>query len=186
MRFSSSPPAAKPKPRYIIRLLQPDRCNAYHVSADHDVGEFRRYFTVTVMTGDMTGGLKGMCVQSPSTSWSVCWPGAPHPPDYPATKSNLPNVERAAQEPRAQRLGVLNMHALENVVKKTSMIAATLVGAAVLSAAPVSIHWSQDKALSVTQDNAYARVGRPLTPVSVAGVHRRAVRRCAAGVTCHY
>jgi hypothetical protein len=27
-----------------------------------------------------------------------------------------------------------------------------------------------------------ARVGRPLTPVSVAGVGRRTVRRCAAGV----
>ncbi len=31
---------------------------------------------------------------------------------------------------------------------------------------------------------AEARVGRPLTPVSVAGVGRRTVRRCAAGVTC--
>jgi hypothetical protein len=31
---------------------------------------------------------------------------------------------------------------------------------------------------------AEARVGRPLTPVSVAGVARRTVRRCAAGVTC--
>ncbi len=30
--------------------------------------------------------------------------------------------------------------------------------------------------------NAEARVGRPLTPVSVAGVGRRTVRRCAAGV----
>ena len=29
---------------------------------------------------------------------------------------------------------------------------------------------------------AEARVGRPLTPVSVAGVARRSVRRCAAGV----
>lgn len=29
---------------------------------------------------------------------------------------------------------------------------------------------------------ALARVGRPLTPVSVAGVGRRTVRRCAAGV----
>lgn len=29
---------------------------------------------------------------------------------------------------------------------------------------------------------AQARVGRPLTPVSVAGVARRTVRRCAAGV----
>ena len=32
--------------------------------------------------------------------------------------------------------------------------------------------------------NAEARVGRPLTPVSVAGVARRTTRRCAAGVTC--
>jgi hypothetical protein len=30
--------------------------------------------------------------------------------------------------------------------------------------------------------NAEARVGRPLTPVSVAGVARRSVRRCAVGV----
>jgi hypothetical protein len=29
---------------------------------------------------------------------------------------------------------------------------------------------------------AQARVGRPLTPVSVAGVGRRTVRRCAVGV----
>ncbi len=29
---------------------------------------------------------------------------------------------------------------------------------------------------------AEARVGRPLTPVSVAGVGRRTVRRCAAGI----
>lgn len=29
---------------------------------------------------------------------------------------------------------------------------------------------------------AEARVGRPLTPVSVAGVARRTVRRCAAGI----
>lgn len=36
-----------------------------------------------------------------------------------------------------------------------------------------------------TQDltpTAEARVGRPLTPVSVAGVARRTVRRCAVGV----
>jgi hypothetical protein len=31
---------------------------------------------------------------------------------------------------------------------------------------------------------AQAIVGRPLTPVSVAGVARRTVRRCAAGVYC--
>ncbi len=32
--------------------------------------------------------------------------------------------------------------------------------------------------------DAQAKVGRPLTPVSVAGVSRRSRRRCAAGVTC--
>jgi hypothetical protein len=31
---------------------------------------------------------------------------------------------------------------------------------------------------------AYAIVGRPLTPVSVVGVARRSVRRCAVGVYC--
>ena len=31
---------------------------------------------------------------------------------------------------------------------------------------------------------AEAVIGRPLTPVSYAGVARRSARRCAAGVTC--
>ena len=70
-------------------------------------------------------------------------------------------------------------------MKKMSMIGAALIGAALLCAVPVSLHQSQDKGLSLSLDKADARVGRPLTPVSVAGAHRRAVRRCAAGVTCH-
>jgi hypothetical protein len=68
--------------------------------------------------------------------------------------------------------------------KKISVIGATLIGAAVLCAAPISLHQSQNKGLSLSLDKADARVGRPLTAVSVAGAHRRAVRRCAAGVTC--
>ena len=36
--------------------------------------------------------------------------------------------------------------------------------------------------LLVSSRPAEARVGRPLTPVSVAGVARRTVRRCAVGV----
>jgi hypothetical protein len=75
------------------------------------------------------------------------------------------------------------------LVKKISMLGASLVAAAVLCAAPISVQWSQQKGLSVSQDSAYARVGRPLTATSVAGVARRtgrrAVRRCAAGVTCY-
>ena len=74
-------------------------------------------------------------------------------------------------------------------MKKMSMIGAALVGAMILCAVPISAQWSQQKGLSVSVDSAYARVGRPATATSVAGAARRttrrAVRRCAAGVTCY-
>ena len=62
-------------------------------------------------------------------------------------------------------------------MKKISVIGATLVAGAVLCAAPVSLHLSQDKGLSLSVDKAGAVIGRPLTPGSVAGVHRRHERR---------
>ena len=62
-------------------------------------------------------------------------------------------------------------------MKKISVIAATLVGAAVLCAAPISLHQSQDKGLTLSVDKARAVIGRPLTPGSIAGVHRRVERR---------
>src|SRR6188472_1491877 len=62
-------------------------------------------------------------------------------------------------------------------MKKISVITATLVGAAVLCAAPISLHQSQDKGLTLSVDKARAVIGRPLTPGSVAGVHRRHHRR---------
>ena len=62
-------------------------------------------------------------------------------------------------------------------MKKISVIAATLVGAAMLCAAPISLHQSQDKGLTLSVDKARARIGRPLTPGSIAGVHRRHDRR---------
>jgi len=65
----------------------------------------------------------------------------------------------------------------EDVMKKMSMIGATLLGAAVLCAAPISLHQSQNKGLSLSLDSADARVGQPLSAGSVAGVHRRANRR---------
>ena len=58
-------------------------------------------------------------------------------------------------------------------MKKISVIGATLLAAAVLCVAPISLHQS----LSLSMDKAQARIGRPLTPGSVAGVHRRHVRR---------
>ena len=66
-------------------------------------------------------------------------------------------------------------------MKNISVIGATLVAAAVLCAAPISLHQSQDKGLSLSVDKALARIGRPLTPGSVAGVHRRYERRAYRG-----
>ena len=63
---------------------------------------------------------------------------------------------------------------------KKGTILGTIVGAALLTAAPFSLQWSQ-KTVTLSLDSADARVGRPLTPVSVAGVHRRAYRRAAYG-----
>ena len=60
-------------------------------------------------------------------------------------------------------------------MKKLSIFG-LLAGTSLLCAFPVSLQLSQDK-LSVSLDTASARVGRPLTPVSVAGVARRADRR---------
>ena len=62
-------------------------------------------------------------------------------------------------------------------MKKISVIGATLLGAAVLWATPISLHLFQDKGMSLSVDKAQARIGRPLTPGSVAGVHRRYERR---------
>ena len=62
-------------------------------------------------------------------------------------------------------------------MKKISVIGAILVAAAMLSAAPISLQQSQDKGLSLSVDKAQARIGHPLTPGSIAGVHRRVERR---------
>jgi hypothetical protein len=60
---------------------------------------------------------------------------------------------------------------------KKVMVVGAILAAAILSAAPVSLNWSADKGLSVSQDKANAIVGRPATPRSVAGVARRTDRR---------
>ena len=74
-------------------------------------------------------------------------------------------------------------------MKTARMIGATLLGAAILIAAPISLNHAPDRGLSVSLNSAEARIGRPLTPGSIAGVnrrvHRRAYRRCAYGVTCY-
>ena len=60
-------------------------------------------------------------------------------------------------------------------MKKLSMLG-IIGGAALLTAAPFSLQWSQ-KNVALSLDSADARIGRPLTATSIAGVHRRAYRR---------
>jgi hypothetical protein len=45
----------------------------------------------------------------------------------------------------------------------------------------VSVQWPQGGSITVSVGSAQARVGRPLTPVSVAGVARRTTRRHVYG-----
>src|SRR3974390_1336782 len=45
----------------------------------------------------------------------------------------------------------------------------------------LSVGWSEQRGVSLSIESAQARIGRPLTPVSVAGVARRQYRRAAYG-----
>ena len=67
---------------------------------------------------------------------------------------------------------------MRSIIKKGTILG-TIVGAALLTAAPFSLQWSQ-KTVALSLDSADARVGRPLTPMSVAGVHRRAYRHAGS------
>ena len=62
-------------------------------------------------------------------------------------------------------------------MRKLALIGTSVITAAVLSASPVSVKWLAERNVSVSQDKAFAVVGRPATPGSVAGVARRSARR---------
>lgn len=62
-----------------------------------------------------------------------------------------------------------------------SRLLTLIATSALLAAAPLSPHFSSAKAPSISLDSAEARVGRPLTPMSVAGVNRRVHRRAYYG-----
>jgi hypothetical protein len=59
---------------------------------------------------------------------------------------------------------------------KRLSILGVAIASAFLCAVPFSVHW-QPTEISLSLDRANAVIGRPLTPGSVAGVHRRAERR---------
>ena len=65
-------------------------------------------------------------------------------------------------------------------MKKLSVLS-IMVGGALLAAVPLSPQWSPEKNLVLSLDRADARIGRPLTPGSIAGVNRRVHRRAYRG-----
>ena len=66
-------------------------------------------------------------------------------------------------------------------MKRINPKRAFLVAAVVTVGVSGSIDWSQTCGPSLSIESAQARVGRPLTPVSVAGVARRTTRRAVVG-----
>ena len=66
-------------------------------------------------------------------------------------------------------------------MKKLTLVSITAAAALLCAATPISLQWSPEKTLSLSVDKADARIGRPLTPMSVAGVNRRMHRRAYYG-----
>jgi hypothetical protein len=64
-------------------------------------------------------------------------------------------------------------------MKQMSLRTFAIATSAFACATLLSFSWSEQRALSLSVESAQARVGRPLTPVSVAGVARRQNRRAA-------
>lgn len=66
-------------------------------------------------------------------------------------------------------------------MKASSLVVATFASIAFMSTATLSVVPSGDGQLSLGISEAQARVGRPATPGSVAGVARRTTRRAVVG-----
>jgi hypothetical protein len=66
-------------------------------------------------------------------------------------------------------------------MKQMSLTTVAIAASTFACAALLSFGWSEQRGLSLSVEKAEARVGRPLTPVSVAGVARRQNRRAVYG-----
>jgi len=66
-------------------------------------------------------------------------------------------------------------------MKQLSLGKIAIATATFACTALLSFGWSEQRGVSLSIDSAEARIGRPLTPVSVAGVARRQYRRAGYG-----
>jgi hypothetical protein len=78
--------------------------------------------------------------------------------------------------PRGSLFGELTM-SNNRVTNRRSLLGVGLV--VMLAATPLSLHQTSTKTLSLSLDTANARIGNPVSPGSIAGVHRRVYRRTA-------
>jgi hypothetical protein len=66
-------------------------------------------------------------------------------------------------------------------MKQMSLRTFAIATSAFACATLLSFSWSEQRGVSLSVETAQARIGRPLTPLSVAGVARRHYRRAAYG-----
>jgi hypothetical protein len=66
---------------------------------------------------------------------------------------------------------------MKSVSVRRMMLAAAVMACGVMA----SVQWTAATGVTLSVDTAQARVGRPLTPVSAAGVARRTTRRAVVG-----
>ena len=66
-------------------------------------------------------------------------------------------------------------------MKQMSLTTVAIAASTFACAALLSFGWSEQRGVSLSVEKAEARVGRPLTPVSAAGVARRQTRRAVYG-----
>src|SRR3981189_3511324 len=66
-------------------------------------------------------------------------------------------------------------------MKQMSLTTVAIAASTFACAALLSFGWSEQRGVSLSVEKAEARVGRPLTPVSAAGVARRHTRRAVYG-----
>src|SRR5262249_7117729 len=138
---------------------------------------YRRYLgaALLMVPWDSIGASGGFVSIFPPDSLGHL-PRAPARPGFLCASSGTPSVVRGTLCTRAALPSIrARQLSWRRIMKKLSMLG-IIVGAALLSAAPFSLQWSQ-KNVALSLDSADARVGRPLTATSVAGVHRRAHRR---------
>jgi hypothetical protein len=91
------------------------------------------------------------------------------------------DLSQRARQARANRFQNGASRQWRKAMKKMSLTTVAIAASTFACAALLSFGWSEQRGLSLSVEKAEARVGRPLTPVSVAGVARRQNRRAGYG-----